>query len=106
MEQVQGARGAALLDLDGIPIESQLAGTDIVSLAAECTPFLRDAQRAAQELGLGETQAIHLLGEEANLLFRFLRSEWLLALVAENQGNWGKARHRLEREARRLEPQL
>lgn len=106
MDRVEGARGAALVDLDGIPIESQVTGLDIVSIVAECTPFLRDAQRAAQDLQLGTTQAIYLLGGEINLLFRFMKSEWLLALATGDRGNWGKARYWLEAEAQRLEPQL
>jgi len=106
MADVEGSTGAALVGLDGIPIESVSSGLDMVSLAAEYAAILGDAKEASQDLKLGETRALSIRTDKMNLFFSLLGSECFLALTVPNRGNWGKARYRLKGHSRQLEEEM
>jgi len=106
MAEVEGARGAALVGLDGIPIESTPSGLDMVSLAAEYAAVLGDAKRASRELKMGETRALSILTDRMNLFLSLLKSECFLALTVQNRGNWGRARYKVKGHSRKLEEEM
>jgi predicted regulator of Ras-like GTPase activity (Roadblock/LC7/MglB family) len=106
LSEVEGSAGAALVGVDGIPIESESSDADMVTLAAEYAALLADAQRAADDLKLGETRRLSVVTDRMNLFFSLLKSDCFLALAARNRGNWGKIRHKLEAQARKLEEEM
>jgi len=98
--------GAALVGLDGIPIESLSQGLDSVEAGAEYAAILGDAQKASQELNLGQVRGLSILTDRMALLFSLLKSEYFLMLAVENLGSWGKARYRLSGHTRKLEEEM
>jgi predicted regulator of Ras-like GTPase activity (Roadblock/LC7/MglB family) len=103
---VEGSMGAALVGLDGIPIESLSQGLDSVDAGAEYAAILGDAQKASQDLNLGQIRGLSIFTDRMGLLFSLLKSEYFLMLAVENVGNWGKARHRLSSHSRKLEEEM
>jgi predicted regulator of Ras-like GTPase activity (Roadblock/LC7/MglB family) len=103
---VEGSIGAALVGLDGIPIESLSRGLDSVDAGAEYSAILGDARKASQDLNLGQIRGLFILTDRMGLLFSLLKSEYFLMLAVENLGNWGKARHRLSSHTRELEEEM
>ena len=103
---VEGSKGAALVGLDGIPIESLSQGLDSVDAGAEYASILGDAQKASQDLNLGQVQALSILTDRMSLLFSLLKSEYFLMLAVENRGNWGKAKYKLSGHTRKLEEEM
>lgn len=106
MAEVEGSAGAALVGIDGIPIESESSGADMVTLTAEYAALLADVQRASEDLKLGGTKRLSVVTDRMNLFFSLLKSDYFLALAARNRGNWGKARYKLEAQARKLEEEM
>lgn len=103
---VEGSSGAALVGIDGIAIESSSQGIDMVNVGAEYSAILGDAQKASQDLNLGEIRAISILTDQMNLVFSLLKSEYFLALSVKNRGNWGEARHKLRGHAPKFEEEM
>jgi predicted regulator of Ras-like GTPase activity (Roadblock/LC7/MglB family) len=103
---VEGSMGAALVGLDGIPVESLSQGLDSVDAGAEYAAILGDAQKASQDLDLGQIRGLSILTDRMRLLFSLLKSEYFLMLAVENLGNWGKARYRLSDHTRKLEEEM
>ena len=106
MADVEGSTGAALVGLDGIPIESASSDLDMVSLAAEYAAILGDVKRASQDLRLGETRALSVLTDRMGLFFSLLKSECFLALTVQNRGNWGRARYKVKGHSQKLEEEM
>lgn len=106
LSEVEGSKGAALVGLDGLPIESSSSEKDIETFAAEYASILWDAQKASRDLELGETRMLSVLTDRMNLFFSLLKSECILAFIVENRGGWGKARYRVRGHGRKLEEEV
>lgn len=106
MSDVEGSIGAALIGLDGLPIESTSSGMNMDSLAAEYASVLGDAQKALRDLTLGRMRMLSVLTDRMSLFFFLLQSECFLAFTLENRGGWGRARERVGGHGRKLEEEV
>ena len=109
VDEVDGAIGALLMGLDGIAIESYVAGgnkIDITTLGMEFSFILGQVKKASEILRLGGVNEFTIRAESLYLVVRMLTPEYFLAVVLSADGNYGKARFRMRVAQPRLAAQL
>lgn len=106
LEKCPGARGAAIIDADGIPVvvAPQAAGLEV--LGAEFASILSDVERAGRELDHGSLQQISVYAEEAVVILTTIATGYFLVLVLSRDGLVGKGRFLCRRAGIRLFPEF
>ncbi len=106
-------RGVALVGMDGIVVEERCpdAGVDLPALGAELCGLIKTVERSAQESGIGGgrelgPQELSLGFSRDRVLARRLTPEYFALLVLAGDGNYGKGRYLLRREAAALKLEL
>jgi predicted regulator of Ras-like GTPase activity (Roadblock/LC7/MglB family) len=107
-ERVEGVRALALVDHDGISVESVSSDPDLdlELLAAELVTQARAMNDHNRELQIGEVQQFSITTERAILLMSAVEGGYFLLLVLEPGGNYGRARFELRRARLSLEDEL
>lgn len=97
LHRVGQARGALLMDLDGVPIElaARGAGTDLESVTGEYTSLLRQAQTLATELDLGAAKGFSVRAATQRVVFAFVPGDLVLGVEAGATGLRGQMRYAL-----------
>lgn len=97
VRRVGKARGALLMDLDGVPIAQAASGgaADLDSLAGEYAGLLRQAQALAAELDLGAARSFSVRAANHPVVFAFVPGGLALGIEAEPSGLRGQMRHAL-----------
>jgi predicted regulator of Ras-like GTPase activity (Roadblock/LC7/MglB family) len=100
MEDCPGARGAAIVDPDGIPVVVTPREGSLETLAAELATILRDLAKAAREFQHGSLKQCSVFAEDASIVLTTIASGYFLVLVLSRDGLTGKGRFlsRLARE--------
>jgi predicted regulator of Ras-like GTPase activity (Roadblock/LC7/MglB family) len=100
MEDCPGARGAAIVDADGIPVVVTPRESSLEALGAELATILRDLAAAAREFQHGRLEQCSVFAEDATIVLTTIATGYFLVLVLSRDGLAGKGRFlsRLARE--------
>jgi predicted regulator of Ras-like GTPase activity (Roadblock/LC7/MglB family) len=97
--RVGGARALALVDRDGIPVESVNSDPDLdlEMLAAELITQARSISDDHRELGVGEVRQFSVATDRLTLMVSSVAPGYYLLLVLDPGGSFGRARFELRR---------
>ncbi len=108
VNSVGGAVSAAVIGLDGIPVEDYTT-EKIFSLddfVAEASAVISAINTAAGTLNLGEIEEFSISLNKCVLLFRKINKDYYVALVLKPGGNTGKGRFVMRTAVARLEKEF
>jgi predicted regulator of Ras-like GTPase activity (Roadblock/LC7/MglB family) len=90
----EGALGALVVGLDGIPVEeySVAKDMDIQSMTVEYSSLLKEIEKGSQAAHMGTTKEVTVIADRAMIMLRRLNAEYFLVLIIKPEGNFGKAR--------------
>ncbi|NIQ93983.1 MAG: roadblock/LC7 domain-containing protein [Desulfuromonadales bacterium] len=109
VEQSGGGIGISLMGYDGIAIEQHLSDYDEVDLqllAVEYANVLKEVKRAVEVLNTGFMEEVTVKTGRFLVVVRALNDEYFVVLTLTRDGNIGKARYLLMREAPKLREAL
>lgn len=92
LESCPGARGAAIVDPDGIPVVVSPDDGSLETLAAELAMILHDLAEAARELQHGQLEQCSVFAEDAVIILTTIAAGYFLVLVVNRDGIAGKGR--------------
>ena len=104
-----GSLGGVIMGYDGIAIDELVldrAGIDVPMLAVEYASVLKEIKRTISVLQTGELQEVSIVTERCSVIVRGISDDFFAALVITADGNFGKARYLLKREAAKLREAL
>lgn len=108
-EGVDGALTAIIMGYDGIPIDEYFVDStpfDLQLLTVEYANLLRDIRRTVNILENGVMEEVSIATDRLRVLVRVINEEFFLILVITTDGNYGKGRYLLSREAFNLKDEL
>jgi len=90
----EGALGALVVGLDGIPVEefSVSSEIDLQSMTVEYSSLLKEIERGSQTADMGSTKEVTVIADKAMIMLRRLNTEYFFVLVMKPEGNFGKGR--------------
>jgi len=109
VEETRGGAGAVLMGYDGIAIEQfflPVDGLDLQLVAVEYANILKEIKRTAEILDSGFMEEVTIRTERFLVLVRVLNDDYFVALTLQRDGNFGKGRYLLMREAPNLRAAL
>jgi predicted regulator of Ras-like GTPase activity (Roadblock/LC7/MglB family) len=100
----EGAIGALIVGLDGIPVEeySVSKDMDIQSMTVEYSSLLKEIEKGSQAAQMGSTREVTVIADKAMIMLRRLNEEYFFVLVIKPDGNFGKGRFLLRMSVPRL----
>jgi predicted regulator of Ras-like GTPase activity (Roadblock/LC7/MglB family) len=108
-ESVGGGLAAIIMGYDGIPIDEYLVDStqfDLQLLTVEYANLLRDIRRTVELLENGDMEEVSIATDKLRVLVRVINAQFFLVLVITVDGNYGKGRYLLNREALKLKDDL
>lgn len=108
MEGLEGARGIALVGMDGIVVDEQKRDpvVDLQSLGAEWCAILRQAEKGISPAEAGTMEEISVIAEKAVIVSRRVHEGYFILLVIDKDGNFGKGRYLLRKAEIQLRGEL
>jgi len=109
VEESFGGLGGVIMGYDGIAIDEYLqpgGGMDVGLLAVEYASVLKEIKRTVGVLKTGELEEVSIISEKCCVIVRGVSEDFFVALVLTSDGNFGKGRYLLKREAARLREAL
>src|SRR6185369_11455552 len=109
VEQVDGAVGGVIMGYDGIAIDEYLVpnpGFEVQILAIEYASVLKEIKRTVGVLKTGALEEVTIISGDCSVTVRGVSEDFFAALVLSAEGNLGKGRYLLKREAARLREAL
>lgn len=90
----EGALGALVVGVDGIPVEEFAVTKDIdlQSMTVEYSTLLKEIEKGSQSAQLGSTKEVTVIAEKAMVMLRRLNDEYFMVLIIRPDGNFGKGR--------------
>src|SRR5512146_1910200 len=90
----EGAIGALIVGLDGIPVEefSKSGDMDIQSMTVEYSALLKEIEKGSQAAHLGSMREVTVIADKAMIMLRRLNDEYFFVLILKPEGNFGKGR--------------
>jgi len=90
----EGAIGALVVGLDGIPVEEYSVGSDvdIQSMTVEYSSLLKEIEKGSQAAQMGSTKEVTVITDKAMVMLRRLNNEYFFVLIIKPEGNFGKGR--------------
>jgi predicted regulator of Ras-like GTPase activity (Roadblock/LC7/MglB family) len=100
----EGALGALVVGIDGIPVEEYAAGgdLDLQSMTVEYSSLLKEIEKGSQSARLGSTKEVTVIADKAMIMLRRLNDEYFMVLIISPDGNFGKGRFLLRMSVPRL----
>ncbi len=100
--------GVALVGMDGIIVEEHRKDLrlDLAPIAAEACSILRGIEKLCSNLAFGAPLELSVTMEGAVLMLRRVNPDYFAVLLVRSEGNLGKGRYLLRREATALEKEL
>ncbi|MFV2072843.1 MAG: roadblock/LC7 domain-containing protein [Thermoanaerobaculales bacterium] len=92
LERCPGARGAAIVDPDGIPVVVRPREGSLEALGAELATVVRDLSEAAREFHHGDLEQFSVYAEDAIIILTTMAAGYFLVLVLDRDGIAGKGR--------------
>jgi len=108
-EAVGGGLAAIIMGYDGIPIDEYLVAStkfDLQLLTVEYANLLRDIRNTVDLLENGVMEEVSIATDSLRVLVRVINEQFFLVLVITADGNYGKGRYLLSREALKLKDDL
>ncbi|PLX95494.1 MAG: GTPase [Desulfuromonas sp.] len=105
VERVGGGIGAVLMGYDGIAIDHFFKPCEEIDLqlaAVEYANVLKDIRNIVEILNTGEMEEVSIRTGRYFVIIRAVTAEYFVALTLEQNGNFGKGRYLLQREAQSL----
>jgi len=102
LESCPGARGAAIVDPDGIPVVVNPEDESLEVLGAELATILHDLAEASRELQHGQLEQCSVFAEGAIIILTTIAAGYFLVLVISRDGLAGKGRFLSRRTSARL----
>jgi predicted regulator of Ras-like GTPase activity (Roadblock/LC7/MglB family) len=101
VESVDGSIGAGLVGLDGLVVDqvSLTKDFDITVVGAEYATIVKNSVKASRGFGLGQTDEIMVSTEKALMIMRTVGGEYFVALALGLDGNLGRGRLELKKQA-------
>ena len=102
VDACDGSLGAVIMGYDGIAIDEYLpatGGVDVQLLTVEYASVLKEIKRTVAVLKTGELEEVSIMAEQCSVVVRGINDDFFLALVLGAEGNFGKGRYLLKREA-------
>lgn len=109
VESVEGGLGAIIMADDGIAIDEYFlddAGMDLNLMAVEYASLLKEVKRTAEVLKTGGLEEVAVNTGRSHVILRIIDDELFIALILGQDGNFGKGRYLLRREAFGLRERL
>lgn len=109
VEGTRGSAGAVLMGYDGIAIDQffkPVEGLDLQLVAVEYANILKEIIKTAEILESGQMEEVTIKTDRFLVLIRIITDDYFVALTLEQDGNFGKARYLLMREAPTLRAAL
>ncbi|AJF06062.1 roadblock/LC7 domain-containing protein [Geoalkalibacter subterraneus] len=109
VEQCPGAVGAVLMGYDGIAVDQYYLPVERVDLgmvAVEYANVLKEIRNAAEILKTGELREVSIVSKSYQVLIRTLGDEYFIGLTLKREGNAGKGRYLLLRDAPEIQAAL
>ena len=94
VQGTEGALGALVVGLDGIPVEEYSTGgdVDIQSMTVEYSSLLKEIEKGSQAAQMGSTKEVTVIAEKAMIMLRRLNADYFFVLIIRPDGNFGKGR--------------
>ena len=92
LEDCPGARGAAIVDPDGIPVVVRPDDVTLETLGAELATIVRDLADAGREFQHGDLEQLAVFAEDAVIILTTISAGYFLVLVLSRGGLTGKGR--------------
>ena len=104
VNSTEGALGALIVGLDGIPVEEYAVSSDIdiQSMTVEFSSLLKEIEKGSQSAEMGSTREVTVIADKAVIMLRRLNDEYFIVLILKPEGNFGKGRFLLRMSAPRL----
>ena len=105
VEQVEGGQGAVIMGYDGIPIDEYInenISLDVQMLSVEYATLLKEIRRTIEVLRTGEMDEVSITTGLSRIIVRPVNDEFFVVFVLERDGNFGKGRYLLKRDAPKL----
>lgn len=109
VEETGGGLGAVLMGYDGIAIDQYFKpcdGVDLQLVAVEYSNILKEIKQAGEILHTGAMEEVSIRTERFYVVVRVLSDDYFVALTIDSNGNFGKGRYLLLREAGNLKEAL
>lgn len=108
LDNVDGSVGAGLVGLDGLVIDQVASGPDfdITVAGAEYATIIKNALKASRNFGLGKTGEIMISTEKGFMIMITVGEEYFAALALGLDGNLGRGRLELKKQASKFEQAL
>jgi len=109
VERTNGGVGAVLMGYDGIAIEQYFfpcEDVDFNTVAVEYANVLKEVRKTAEILNTGLMEEVSIKTKRFYVVMRILNDEYFIALILDCDGNFGKGRYLLNKEAPRLREAL
>jgi predicted regulator of Ras-like GTPase activity (Roadblock/LC7/MglB family) len=90
----EGAIGALIVGLDGMPVEEHVSGDDmdIQAMTVEYSSVLKEIEKGSQAAQMGSANEVMVIAEKATIILRKLNDEYFFVLIIKPEGNLGKGR--------------
>lgn len=90
----EGALGALVVGVDGIPVEEFVVtrDLDLQSMTVEYSTLLKEIEKGSQSAQIGSTKEVTVMAEKAMVMLRRLNEEYFMVLILRPDGNFGKGR--------------
>jgi len=94
VSDTEGALGALIVGIDGIPVEeySTAPDLDLQSMTVEYSTLLKEIEKGSQAAQLGTTKEVTVLADKAMIMLRRLNDEYFMVMIIKPDGNFGKGR--------------
>jgi predicted regulator of Ras-like GTPase activity (Roadblock/LC7/MglB family) len=105
VNNVDGGQGAVMMGYDGIPIDEFIkddVSLDVQVLSVEYATLLKEIKRTIDVLKTGEMEEISITTGLSRVIVRPVSEEFFVVLVLDKDGNFGKGRFLLKRDAPKL----
>ncbi|BCA80193.1 roadblock/LC7 domain-containing protein [Desulfuromonas sp. AOP6] len=105
VEKTSGGVGAVLMGYDGIAIDQYFQPVDDVDLqlvSVEYANILKEIRKTIDVLGTGAMEEVAIRTSRFYVILRALGPEYFVALTVRSDGNFGKGRYLLMKEAPRF----
>ncbi len=109
VHDVPGGVGAVLMGYDGIALDQVFIDSDDIDLqlvALEYSNIVKEIRRTAEVLGTGSLQEVTIKTGRFYVIIHSLTDEYFVALTLLRDGNLGKGRYLILREAPALSQAL
>ena len=105
VEQVEGGQGAVIMGYDGISVDEYIhenVTLDVQLLSVEYATLLKEIRRTVEVLKTGAMEEVAIATGLSLVIVRPVNDEFFVVFILARDGNFGKGRYLLKRDAPKL----